>query len=850
MDLSKVNTKLEAYKLVHDPTRLFSLLYSKYGDIQEDYYLLISNQLVFNKSSHLNVFYKEYKILKDEDEYLRRFYNKKETIKRIPKLNEYYKNYHIFFCKPTLTDFPMGIILKNYEDNKAEIFYKNNYDDSNINKDEKSEKCESSSLSSLDNITYNKIIFDKRNKEIIEKDLDSKNISITLTLESLLINNKDKSDNSKNLINLDEISDKENSFIQSIKNIVYYQENKNKGINNKKQNNKNNNIYIKEITKNNKGENKEKVNINNLSNTCKKINDSIKSKKNMKNEKIVLDKNNNNKENNGNYYKLLNKLNIHNSLYSISKKNIINDNNQNINNKNIINENDNKNNVFLSPQARKHYFTNITSRISEFNKNKPTNIKNSKRNKSYRINNNIKKNHVMHQNPTITNNNRNNHSKNHTHYPYSNQYIEYNLNNIKNISITSKNKNQNNNNIHNKNNSNIITNNIKSNPSQILKYNQFLMINNKNTIKNNKNNKTFDLNLIGGQKNLKILPKSKNFMYNLKKMTQSSNNSPMGIEYNGVGSKFNLFKGQVSSPHNNINKQKNNRHFNNFQAYNKLCMNQTTNFNEYKKFMMSNSIEHNMYLKSLSPKAVSSNITINNEKKRNLGFNKINFNKFNHNNLKNQNINNKIKMPVRHNKNNISYSNSNYNINFNNLIFYGSNTPTNLIDDIKYNIINNNNNNSSNQNLNKINTNFYMMNFNNLYNNNSRNKIKFIASNSNSQNKIKTNTNSQSKLLKKIENDKHNTNTKKMNEKKIPFTMNRQIMGKVKKNFGNTLVKEKTNKLKMDNINYNFKNNNSVKRKNNKSYNFSDNEKNNENHVDKIDKRKFSLINLRGISDN
>ena len=54
----------------------------------------------------------------------------------------------------------------------------------------------------------------------------------------------------------------------------------------------------------------------------------------------------------------------------------------------------------------------------------------------------------------------------------------------------------------------------------------------------------------------------------------------------------------------------------------------------------------------------------------------------------------------------------------------------------------------------------------------------------------------------------------------------------------------------MDNINYNFKNNNSVKRKNNKSYNFSDNEKNNENHVDKIDKRKFSLINLRGISDN
>ena len=75
--------------------------------------------------------------------------------------------------------------------------------------------------------------------------MDSKNISITLTLESLRMNNKDKSDNNKNLINLDEISDKENSFIQSIKNIVYYQENKNKSINNKTDNNeKSRNIRI------------------------------------------------------------------------------------------------------------------------------------------------------------------------------------------------------------------------------------------------------------------------------------------------------------------------------------------------------------------------------------------------------------------------------------------------------------------------------------------------------------------------------------------------------------------------------------------------------------------------------
>ena len=249
---SKINTKIEAYKLIHDPTRLFTLLFSKYGDIEDDYYLLIANQLIFNKSSHLNAFYKEKKIIDDKGEYMRRFYHNKECLNRISRLNEYYKNYHIFFCKPTLTDFGMGTILKNFEDHKAEIFYKNNYKDSIINKNDndKSEKCESSSLSSLDNITYNKTIFDKKNKKIIDNDLDSKNITITLTLDSLLLNKNDNNDygNNQNIIVTEGNLDKDNSFIKSIKNIVYYQENKKKKT---KINKINNNIIIKE--KNNFG---------------------------------------------------------------------------------------------------------------------------------------------------------------------------------------------------------------------------------------------------------------------------------------------------------------------------------------------------------------------------------------------------------------------------------------------------------------------------------------------------------------------------------------------------------------------------------------------------------------------
>ena len=36
--LNDINTSLEAHRLVKDPAKLLSLLFSKYGDVREDYY--------------------------------------------------------------------------------------------------------------------------------------------------------------------------------------------------------------------------------------------------------------------------------------------------------------------------------------------------------------------------------------------------------------------------------------------------------------------------------------------------------------------------------------------------------------------------------------------------------------------------------------------------------------------------------------------------------------------------------------------------------------------------------------------------------------------------------------------
>ena len=46
MSIFEVDTKKEAFNLVHDPTKLLSLLYSKYGDIEEDFNDLYTNQIL------------------------------------------------------------------------------------------------------------------------------------------------------------------------------------------------------------------------------------------------------------------------------------------------------------------------------------------------------------------------------------------------------------------------------------------------------------------------------------------------------------------------------------------------------------------------------------------------------------------------------------------------------------------------------------------------------------------------------------------------------------------------------------------------------------------------------------
>ena len=63
-----------AYQLIYDPTVLLKLLYSKYGDTDEDFYIMKINSLLYTKKSRIYIQYTEYVHEYNKNEFLKRYY--------------------------------------------------------------------------------------------------------------------------------------------------------------------------------------------------------------------------------------------------------------------------------------------------------------------------------------------------------------------------------------------------------------------------------------------------------------------------------------------------------------------------------------------------------------------------------------------------------------------------------------------------------------------------------------------------------------------------------------------------------------------------------------------------------
>jgi hypothetical protein len=101
-------------------------LYEKYNCLNEKYESIILKHLLNNENTHLVSVFKDYMILDYKEEFLRRYYSLYECSQRIPEFSIYYHNYLLFFCKPTISNLKLNDILLDYEEKKAEIYYKKN----------------------------------------------------------------------------------------------------------------------------------------------------------------------------------------------------------------------------------------------------------------------------------------------------------------------------------------------------------------------------------------------------------------------------------------------------------------------------------------------------------------------------------------------------------------------------------------------------------------------------------------------------------------------------------------------------------------------------------------------------
>ena len=700
--LDNFNTSIEAHKLVKDPTKLFSLLYSKYGDIIEEYQTSLMNQIIFKCSTHLNTQYQEIRFNNIFLEFLRRFYKKKEVKERIPNLYEYYKNYHLFYLKPVLRNFYYVKLLHNYQDKKAEIFYKNNYSKSSNDKSNTDDNSVTSSLSSSDHYTDNKIIFGTKTKLLLEGKKDN-----SLSIEVSKIKKSEENTNSNNDLRIQTKLGEESTLNDIMKELKT-----------------DNNI-------NKKDDMHEKV---------KDINISSKFRK-KKDKKIKRNQNNSRKKNNSpKIYSKSPTFQINHQIHIIKSGNSISTNNTNNNINNITNNiknnlinpqmyilsqknsysnkrNNSHKNKHFSPKMS-YYIHNIASKFEEMFKKYPNYFNSMKQRKNKTGNNSnnntIKKSVNVNNNIYGINNNFQSNFKKFSKLSASLKNSKFNMtyfsqinsNNNSRSSMSAKKSNK-----------------LQKNKKIINEINQF-NIKTKNS--KHKKNKTYDFNMAKGRyielkknyTNYNLLRFKPNYTYNTNKIR---NANPIGLNFNMMKSPKNNNLGLKNSRDSNEKSGKNTKNKRFVNRKNKIFKN---NKKSFVSIASCSSPKFSFIINNKNEPLPKENVNVKNN-------NLNNNNNINNNNVNNNNIdgniynilnNNKNMSKIKKNKykkNNISYTNNNFNINFNN-IFFGSSRPTS---GIHANIISDNINTNGNVQINKninINNNYNInSNLNNLSNSNS-----------------------------------------------------------------------------------------------------------------------------------
>ncbi len=126
-----VNRKIKPIKKFIELKKIaMNRIHIRYGvqcKLKYNYIGYITENLIFNKNTHLVSTFKDFMIWDYIEEFLKRYYNNYESKERVPKFASFYKNYLKFFCIPTFKDIYCNEMIHNFSEKKAELFYNANY---------------------------------------------------------------------------------------------------------------------------------------------------------------------------------------------------------------------------------------------------------------------------------------------------------------------------------------------------------------------------------------------------------------------------------------------------------------------------------------------------------------------------------------------------------------------------------------------------------------------------------------------------------------------------------------------------------------------------------------------------
>ena len=671
---TKISTQLNDFQKLENQPLTSIVLYKitfknlkKYTTTKRTYNKFIINSIIFDHRIHKVAVFKNNLLWDESSEFLKRFYKKKESKERIPKISEYYEKYTLFPPVYFGLEGLIVIIMNKWtkkKKNYLEYVEDHEEDKKKIKTKESFEPLINSS--SLNNITSsNKSFISKNTLELTKFENESKKSLMNKNKNDN--KNKNHANNGKNKIDnlsfsdiMDDLSSNYSVIINTDR--INYD---NKDIHNLKEQQKIKKLSNKDIdkTRNLFYLNKKTLNISNNNNN--KTNFNITAKKlNVKNAeysprkyvKISLNKKSNklNIKNNNPNIIFRNNNNFNMPIPSVKKYQKRFMNTENIKKINLINKNISKGTIRV----------NTISNYIQNNKNKVGNE-----------NNNILQNNDKEHSASLKKYNNFNYAKNNTNYnlvlSYKNHYISSN-NHVKEINSSEKNKIiKNKNNILKKknfiqikkepflsiNNLNNSLNKYKQSTfrNQISNYNYTQeMISNPNISKHNliSNIPKINMDLINTNKikemvNNKKLYLEDPFIYKLSQLnkkktisltTANSLTKNKNISING-------FHSIIGNNYSNINNSKNKLKLSNKKNLVLSKINTKSNlvYNKKRKISGDNSIRNNSANSTLIPKNNDSALNFNISNKKTNGW------KNNTKNINSKNINLNLNLNIHFN---------------------------------------------------------------------------------------------------------------------------------------------------------------------------------------------------------